>query len=87
MSRLRLQKLLSAAGVCSRRRAEELMLQGRILVNGVRAKPGDQADPAIDRIEINGKPLPAKASCCTLLLHKPRGVHSTCHDPMGRPTV
>jgi len=87
MSRLRLQKLLSAAGVCSRRRAEELMLQGRILVNGVRAKPGDQADPAIDRIEINGKPLPAKASYCTLLLHKPRGVHSTCHDPMGRPTV
>ena len=87
MSRQRLQKLLAAAGVCSRRRAEELMLQGRILVNGVRAKPGDQADPALDRIEVNGKPLPAKASSCTLLLHKPRGVHSTCHDPMGRPTV
>ena len=55
----RLQKLLSAAGVCSRRRAEEYILAGRVTVNGKRAGLGDKADSARDRIEVDGVPLPA----------------------------
>ena len=84
MARQRLQKLLAAAGICSRRRAEELLQQGRVQVNGQRAVLGDQADPLLDEILLNGQPLPAAASPLTLLLHKPRGVHSTCYDPAGR---
>lgn len=87
MARQRLQKLLAAAGICSRRRAEELLQQGRVQVNGQRAVLGDQADPLLDEILLNGQPLPAAASPLTLLLHKPRGVHSTCYDPAGRATV
>ena len=63
------------------------MLQGRVLINGQAAQPGDQADPAVDRIEVDGRLLPAPSQGLTLLLHKPRGVHATCHDPRGRRTV
>ncbi|MFZ4803810.1 MAG: pseudouridine synthase [Synechococcus lacustris] len=87
MARQRLQKLLAAAGICSRRRAEELLVQGRVKVNGKRAVLGDQADPLLDEVLLNGQPLPAAATPLTVLLHKPRGVHSTCYDPAGRPTV
>ena len=58
----RLQKLLSAAGVCSRRRAEEYILAGRVTVNGKRAGLGDRADPARDRIEVDGTPLTTSQS-------------------------
>ena len=85
--RQRLQKVLSQAGVCSRRRAEELMRQGRVLLNGGPANPGDQADPLRDRILVDGELVPPPAEELTLLLHKPRGVHSTCFDPRGRRTV
>jgi hypothetical protein len=57
MARQRLQKLLAAAGICSRRRAEELLLQGRVQVNGQRAVLGDQADPLLDEVLLNGQPL------------------------------
>ena len=87
MARERLQKLMAAAGFCSRRRGEELLRQGRVRINGQRAQLGDQAEPGVDRIEIDGRPLAPPATSLTLLLNKPLGVLSTCHDPHGRTTV
>jgi len=87
MPRERLQKLLAAAGFCSRRRGEELLRQGRVRVNGRPAGLGDQADAVHDRIEVDGRPLQAPPAALTLLLNKPLGVLCTCHDPRGRPTV
>ena len=87
MARERLQKLMAAAGFCSRRRGEELLRQGRVRVNGRPAVLGDQADATCDRIEVDGRPLQAAPPSLTLLLNKPAGVLSTCHDPRGRPTV
>ena len=55
----RLQKILSARGVSSRRSAEALILEGKVTVNGVPALLGQKADPELDRIEVNGAPLPA----------------------------
>ncbi len=78
---------MAAAGFCSRRRGEELLRQGRVRVNGQRAQLGDQADFAADRIEIDGQPLAPPAATLILLLNKPLGVLSTCHDPHGRTTV
>jgi len=83
----RLQKLIAAAGLASRRAAEELLRQGRVRVNGAVAQLGDRADPARDRIQVDGRPLAAPPPPLTLLLHKPPGVLSTCRDPQGRPTV
>lgn len=83
----RLQKLLAGAGLCSRRQAETLLLQGRVRVNGQVARLGDRADPLRDRVELDGRPLPQRPSALTVLLHKPRGVLSSCHDPGGAPTV
>jgi pseudouridine synthase len=87
MASERLQKLMAAAGFCSRRRGEELLRQGRVRLNGQLAQLGDQADLATDRIEIDGQPLAPPAATLTLLLNKPLGVLSTCHDPHGRTTV
>jgi len=87
MVRERLQKLMAAAGFCSRRRGEELLRQGRVRVNGLPAGIGDQADARRDQIEIDGRPLQPPPAGLTLLLHKPLGVLCTCHDPHGRPTV
>jgi pseudouridine synthase len=87
MARERLQKLMAAAGFCSRRRGEELLRQGRVRVNGRPAGLGDQADSSRDRIEVDGRPLQAAPGSLTLLLNKPVGVLCTCHDPHGRPTV
>ncbi|MEB3331197.1 MAG: pseudouridine synthase [Synechococcaceae cyanobacterium] len=83
----RLQKLLSAAGFCSRRRAEELLRAGRVRVNGSVAGLGDRADAHRDRIEVDGRPLPGRPAPLTLLLNKPVGVLCSCHDPQGRTTV
>ena len=85
--RQRLQKLMSAAGHCSRRQAEELLRQGRVEVNGRIAGLGDQADPQIDRICVDGSPLATVIAERVLLLNKPAGVISSCHDPQGRETV
>lgn len=85
--RVRIQKLLAAAGFCSRRRGEELLRAGRVAVNGRLAGPGDQADPDRDDIRIDGRPLRPPRRCLTLLLNKPPGVLSTCHDPQSRTTV
>ena len=83
----RLQKLLSAAGACSRRRAEEYIRAGRVTVNGRVAGLGDRADPARDRVEVDGAPLPAPGGHTYIMLNKPRGYVTTLSDEKGRKTV
>ena len=84
----RLQKLISAAGLCARRTAEEWIAAGQVTVNGETAALGQSADPALDRILVDGKPLPAiPERRRTVLLYKPRGVVTTLSDEKGRPTA
>ena len=83
----RLQKLLSAAGVCSRRAAEEYITAGRVTVNGETAELGRRADPERDEILVDGKPLKPEAKKLYLLLNKPRGYVTTLSDEKGRKTV
>jgi 23S rRNA pseudouridine2605 synthase len=83
----RLQKLISRAGICSRRAAEELLRQGRVCVNGRVAALGESADSALDRIEVDGKALPSAPPAVYLMLNKPRGYVTTLSDEMGRPTA
>lgn len=80
----RLQKILSARGICSRRRAEEYILAGRVSVNGVTAGIGDSAEPDRDEICLDGKPLPSKLEYVYMMLHKPRGYVTTLSDEKGR---
>jgi pseudouridine synthase len=88
MPSLRLNKILARAGLTSRRGADQLVLEGRVAVNGVVARePGTLADPAIDRITVDGRPLPAPEAPQYLLLHKPPGVVSAVRDPHGRRVV
>jgi len=83
----RLQKIISRAGVASRRAGEELILAGRVRVNGhVVRELGTKADLGADTIEVDGRRLVPEAARY-LVLHKPRGVVSTLSDPEGRPTV
>jgi len=84
--RVRLQKLLAAAGVASRRKAEALVEAGRVRINGRVARLGDAADPRTDRVELDGRPL-RSAGREYWVLNKPRGPLSTTRDPEGRPTV
>ncbi|MEM8504270.1 MAG: pseudouridine synthase [Cyanobacteria bacterium P01_D01_bin.1] len=83
----RLQKLLSQRGIASRRRAEKLILGGRVTVNGEIAEIGQRADVDVDRICVDGVEIGASPRGIYLLAHKPKGVVSTCHDPQGRKTV
>ena len=83
----RLQKLLSAAGVCSRRAAETYILAGRVTVNGIPAELGMRADPERDEICVDGKPLGGREELVYLLLHKPRGYVTTLSDEKGRKNV
>ena len=83
----RLQKLMAAAGLCSRRRAEELLRAGRVQRNGQVAQLGDRGDPERDEISVDGRPLQPAAAPLLLLVNKPAGVVSSCHDPEGRPIV
>ncbi len=83
---VRLQKLLSAAGLGSRRGAEEFLRTGRVTVNGNVAKLGDSADPRRDVVEVDGERL-AREPLAYWMAHKPAGVVTTLHDPQGRPTV
>lgn len=85
--RERLQKLLSAAGVCSRRAAEEYIAAGRVMVNGVTAHIGDSADPELDTVTLDGNALPRRGETVWLLLHKPRGYVTTLSDEKGRKTA
>lgn len=83
----RLQKILAARGICSRRKAEELILSGRVSVNGATALLGQAADPDEDVILLDGKPLPSGDEPVYILLHKPRGYVTTLSDEKGRPNV
>lgn len=83
----RLQKLIAAAGYCSRREAERLIAAGRVTVDGSPAELGDRADPGAQRIEIDGRPLGGDEPPCYLLMNKPAGVVTTAKDPAGRKTV
>jgi len=87
MAAERLQKLLSAAGLGSRRQAETWLAAGRVRVNGQPAQVGDRADPLVDRITVDGRPLQTRLGPLVLLLNKPTGVVCSCRDPEGRPTV
>ena len=83
----RLQKLISARGLASRRKAEELITAGRVSVNGRPAALGDSADPETDDILVDGKPLPEINRRVYLMLHKPRGYVTTLSDEKGRKDV
>ena len=85
----RIQKILSQWGVASRRHAEELILQGRVRLNGTVVKLGDKADPSRDRLEVDGKRIEPldRPKFVYLLLNKPNDVISTCQDQAQRKTV
>jgi len=83
----RLQKIISARGLTSRRKAEEWITAGRLQVNGQRAFLGDAADPDIDEILLDGKPLPARQEFVYIMLNKPRGYVTTMQDEKGRKNV
>lgn len=84
----RLQKIISQANITSRRKAEELILAGRVKVNGkVIRELGSKADPEKDRIEVDGKRIEPKQQKIAILLYKPDGYITSLKDPEGRPTV
>jgi len=83
----RLQKVIAAAGLMSRRTAEKLIGAGRVTIDGRQAKLGDRVDPLTQRVEVDGVPLPIAPDRVTYLLFKPVGIVSTVDDPEGRPTV
>ncbi len=83
----RLQKLIASSGLCSRRHAENLILEKRIKVNNITAKIGDKADPNVDRIFLDDVPLFTKISMKVFLINKPSGFVSSCKDQFGRPTI
>jgi len=86
--RSRLQKILAAAGIASRRKAEQLIAAGRVTVNGkVVTELGSKADPATDTITVDGKRLQPAQRFVYYLLNKPKGYVTTVSDPEGRPTV
>ena len=83
----RLQKLLSAAGICSRRAAEAYITAGRVTVNGHPAALGERADLDRDEILVDGRPLSPRPEKVYLMLNKPRGYVTTLSDEKGRRTV
>lgn len=84
----RLQKIIAAAGLTSRRKAELLILQGRVTVNGrTVTQLGTKADPECDRIKVDGKPIRESRRKLYILLNKPRQVISSVSDPQGRSKV
>ena len=83
----RIQKILSARGVCSRRQAEELIKAGRVSCNGIVCSLGQTADPDVDEIKVDGNLLPQTGEKVYILLHKPRGYVTTLSDEKGRKNV
>ena len=84
----RLQKIMAASGIASRRKAEEIIGAGRVTLNGkVVVEQGTKADPQRDVICVDGKPLKSRERLLYFLLHKPKGYVTTVSDPEGRPTV
>ncbi len=83
----RLQKIIASRGVTSRRKAEELIAAGRVICNGRVASLGESADPDLDMILLDGKPLPSGGEYTYIMLHKPRGYVTTLQDEKGRKDV
>ena len=83
----RLQKIISASGLMSRRAAEELIAAGKVSVNGATAALGDKAEAGIDRILVDGKALPSAGEKLYIMLNKPRGYVTTLSDEKGRKNV
>ena len=87
MTLIRLQKIISESGLISRRKADLLIIQGKVTLNGRQAIAGEKADPFIDNILVEGKDLPKKLTHKVFLLNKPLGVITTCQDDHGRKTI
>ena len=83
----RLQKIISASGMMSRRAAEEMISAGKVSVNGVKATLGQKADPSVDNILVNGRPVMGQKSHLYVMLNKPAGYVTTASDEQGRETV
>ena len=83
----RLQKIISGAGLASRRAAEKMIEEGRVSVNGVVAEIGQLADPETDIITVDGHRIPRKQPCTYVMLNKPKGRVTTMKDEADRPTV
>ena len=83
----RLQKIISASGLMSRRAAEELIAAGKVSVNGVTAALGDKAEAGVDKILVDGKALPSVGEKLYIMLNKPRGYVTTLGDEKGRKNV
>jgi 23S rRNA pseudouridine2605 synthase len=84
---MRIQRALARAGILSRRKAEELVANGRVTVNGSPAQVGQTVDPDRDVIKVDGERIGAPAPTEWFVLHKPAGVITSRHDPEGRRTV
>ena len=89
MEKIRLQKSIADAGISSRRKAEELIEKGAVLVNGRRAKLGEKADPSKDKITVAGREIKIQSNAKKyyIMLHKPRGYITTASDEGGRKCV
>ena len=82
--RIRLQKYLSMCAVASRRKAEELIAQGKVKVNGRVAEIGDKVSPKHDTVTVGGRKIVVNKKHYYIMLHKPRGYITTMDDEMGR---
>jgi 23S rRNA pseudouridine2605 synthase len=88
MAAERLQKIMAAAGIASRRKAEEIIAAGRVTLNGkIVTEQGTKADAELDDIQVDGKPVKSRERLLYFLLNKPKGYVSTVSDPEGRATV
>jgi 23S rRNA pseudouridine2605 synthase len=86
--RVRLNKYLADCGVASRRKADELMTEGQVMVNGKKVfELGTRVDPLRDKILVSGKPVRAPSHKVYIMFHKPKNVVTTMEDPLGRPTI
>lgn len=85
--KVRLQKFLSECGIASRRKSEELIMSGKVKVNGHVAQIGDSVDPKRDKVTVRGKVVIANTEKIYIMLHKPRGFVTTMNDEMGRKCV
>jgi 23S rRNA pseudouridine2605 synthase len=88
MSLLRLNKIIADAGVTSRRGADDLIISGRVMVDGLVVRElGAKYDPSMVHVEVDGETIRQQMTKTYLALHKPRGVLSTMYDPDGRPSL
>jgi len=83
----RIQKIIAQMGIASRRKAEEIIAEGRVTVNGKVALIGEKADPSKDHIKVDGKLLIRREPKVYLMFNKPKNVVTSLADPQGRPTI